>query len=83
MQLSISSLDHNNPSHLCNPITSLLHCNNSPETTANMSMNALVVEEYGDVSKIVHKKVPKPDQPRGHDVLISSVPPPLSSPTPN
>lgn len=36
-----------------------------------MSMHALVVEEYGGVDKIVHKKVPKPEQPTGHDVLIS------------
>jgi len=41
------------------------------ESTINMSMNALVIEEYGGINNIVHKKVPKPEQPTDHDVLIS------------
>jgi hypothetical protein len=30
-------------------------------------MIAIVVEEYGDVKKLVAKKVPKPGKPHGHD----------------
>lgn len=36
-------------------------------------MNAIVVEEYGDIKNLVHKKVEKPSSPRGHDVLVRYV----------
>lgn len=37
-------------------------------------MNAIVVEEYGDVEHLVHKKVKKPSAPVGYDVLVECVP---------
>lgn len=33
-------------------------------------MNAIVVEQYGDIQKLVHKQVPKPSEPEEWDVLI-------------
>lgn len=33
-------------------------------------MNAIVVEEYGDIKTLIHKKVDKPSSPEGHDVLV-------------
>jgi hypothetical protein len=37
-------------------------------TMANMK--AIVVEEHGDVTKLVAKRVPKPEKPQGHDILV-------------
>ena len=37
------------------------------------TMNAVVVEEYGDIKKLVSKKVPKPGPPEGHDILVECV----------
>jgi len=36
-------------------------------TMANMK--AIVVEEYGDIMKLVAKRVPKPEKPQDHDIL--------------
>lgn len=33
-------------------------------------MNAVVVEEYGGIDQLVHKRVPKPSAPEGHDILV-------------
>jgi hypothetical protein len=37
-------------------------------TMANMK--AIVVEKYGDTVKLVTKRVPKPEKPQGHDILV-------------
>jgi hypothetical protein len=37
-------------------------------TMANMK--AIVVEEYGDIMKLVAKRVPKPEKPQDHDILV-------------
>ena len=37
-------------------------------TVANMK--AIVVEEYGDIMKLVAKRVPKPEKPQDHDTLV-------------
>jgi hypothetical protein len=37
-------------------------------TMANMK--AIVVEEYGDIMKLVAKRVLKPEKPQDHDILV-------------
>jgi hypothetical protein len=37
-------------------------------TRANMK--AIVVEEYGDIMKLVARRVPKPEKPQDHDILV-------------
>lgn len=34
------------------------------------NMKAIVVEEYGDIMKLVAKRVPKPEKPQDHDILV-------------
>ena len=36
-------------------------------------MNAVVVEKYGDISKLIAKKVSKPEDPSDHDILVKYV----------
>jgi len=38
-----------------------------------VDMKAIVVEEYGDINKLISKTVPKPSDPQGHDLLVKSV----------
>ena len=33
-------------------------------------MNAIVVEKYGEIQNLVHKRVPKPTQLQDYDVLV-------------
>lgn len=34
------------------------------------TMNAIVVEKYGEINNLIHKEVAKPASPSGYDVLI-------------
>jgi len=34
------------------------------------TMNAIVVEKYGEIDNLKHRKVPKPSAPEGYDVLV-------------
>lgn len=36
-------------------------------------MNAIVVEEYGGIEKLVARKMPKPENPEGYDILVQYV----------
>lgn len=38
--------------------------------TGEQTMNAIVVEKYGDVEQLVHKRVPKPSITESHDILV-------------
>lgn len=37
---------------------------------AQEEMNAIVVEQYGELQNLVHKRVPKPSAPKGWDILV-------------
>lgn len=37
-------------------------------------MNAIVVEEYGDVKHLAHKRVEKPSAPEEYYVLVECIP---------
>ena len=34
------------------------------------TMNAILVEKYGEVGSLVHKRVKKPSAPQDYDVLV-------------
>lgn len=35
-----------------------------------VDMKAIVVEDYGDISKLIAKRVPKPESPQDYDILV-------------
>jgi NADPH:quinone reductase-like Zn-dependent oxidoreductase len=34
------------------------------------NMKAIMVEEYSDIMKLVVKRVPRPEKPQDHDILV-------------